>query len=212
MFSRSEFGDSPKRGLLDSPSPTREQKARQAVAEAAASAGTSKWKMQIGPGTSGNSRFKKKQPDRQHQPPPPPANEWQDDLHDKRLNKNGSDYDESSIKKSLPPLPPQEKGVSVRKQMAMKEPALIKKPESPKKPKMLPPAPPPKPLVNTGQVVLDKFGNFRLMTPPELKKGGHGDLPPLPPGAPKGLTPGKAQSYIQCLLVERESGKLFVFF
>lgn len=50
--------------MLDSPSPTREQKARQAVAEAAASANTQKWKMHIGPGTSGNSRFKKKQPER----------------------------------------------------------------------------------------------------------------------------------------------------
>lgn len=50
--------------MLDSPSPTREQKARQAVAEAAASANTQKWKMHIGAGTSGNSRFKKKQPER----------------------------------------------------------------------------------------------------------------------------------------------------
>lgn len=64
LNSRKELSESPKRSLLDSPSPTREQKARQAVAEAAASANTQKWKMHIGPGTSGNSRFKKKQPER----------------------------------------------------------------------------------------------------------------------------------------------------
>lgn len=53
------MSESPKRALMDSPSPTREQKARQAVAEAAASAG-SKWKMQIGPGVPASTRFKKK--------------------------------------------------------------------------------------------------------------------------------------------------------
>lgn len=63
----------PKRVMLDSPSPTREQKARQAVAEAAASAGTQKWKMHMGQNTQSNSsRFKKKQSDRL----PPPQAEW----------------------------------------------------------------------------------------------------------------------------------------
>lgn len=44
--------------------------------------------------------------------------------------------------------------------------------QSPKKPpKMLAPPPlPPAPKIPQGQVVLDKFGNFRLMTPPEIKK------------------------------------------
>lgn len=71
----------PKRSMLDSPSPTREQKARQAVAEAAASANTQKWKMHIGPGTSGNSRFKKKQPERSL------SSEWMGEQE--KHNKNG---------------------------------------------------------------------------------------------------------------------------
>lgn len=58
-FCSREVSESPKRSLMDSPSPTREQKARQAVAEATASAG-SKWKMQIGPGVPASTRFKKK--------------------------------------------------------------------------------------------------------------------------------------------------------
>lgn len=85
----------------------------------------------------------------------------------------GSNFDDSPspVKKSsaLPPLPPTEKAVSIRKAMAMKEPPP-KKPDSPKKSKLLVTQPPPLPKIPQGQVVLDKFGNFRLMTPPELKK------------------------------------------
>lgn len=78
------------------------------------------------------------------------------------------------MKKSMG-QPPQEKGVSVRKQMAMKEPPM-KRPESPKRlqKSLMPPLAPPGPKIPQGQVVLDKFGNFRLMTPPEMKKGKEG--------------------------------------
>ncbi|CAH1105868.1 unnamed protein product [Psylliodes chrysocephalus] len=178
--------ESPPKRILDSPSPTREQKARQAVAEATASVGgTQKWKMQIGPGTSGNSRFKKKVQDR----PPPSTSDWGMDI-EKRGKSNrslGSTADDSPPpkKSSLPPLPPTEKAVSVRKAMErLKEPPP-KKPDSPKKMK---PAPPPMNKIPQGQVVLDKFGNFRLMTPPELKKEAQlaaGRRPPEPPGRPR---------------------------
>lgn len=185
------MSDSPKRGLLDSPSPTREQRARQAVAEATASASNvNKWKMQIGaplPSGSG-SRFKKK----------PEREDWKDEqqMLEKRMilgGKNGS-FEEPVRKQATQPVPIPEKNLSIRKQMAMKEPPP-KRLDSPKKPKLLPPIPPIKPLVNPSQVVLDKFGNFRLMTPPELKKAREGEAPPLPPGAPlKGTVAGKAQS------------------
>ncbi|XP_063914100.1 uncharacterized protein DDB_G0284459 isoform X2 [Zophobas morio] len=188
---RSELSESPKRGLLDSPSPTREQKARQAVAEAAASAGSSsKWKMQITgqpPPPSSGSRFKKK----------PEREEWKEEqqMIDKRAmmsGKNGN-FEESPRKGGQPPVPSPEKNMSVRKAMAMKEPPP-KRPESPKKPKLLPPVKPMiNPLVNPGQVVLDKFGNFRLMTPPELKKG-RDDMPPLPPGRRPPEPPGRPRS------------------
>ncbi|XP_074041206.1 uncharacterized protein isoform X2 [Leptinotarsa decemlineata] len=183
---RKDRSESPKRSMLDSPSPTREQKARQAVAEAAASAGTQKWKMQIGPGTSGNSRFKKKQPER-----PVPSSEWgaEQDKH----SKNGANMDDSPpvTKKSAPAsLQPAEKAVSIRKAMAMKEPPP-KKPDSPKKPK--PMVPPSMPKIPTGQVVLDKFGNFRLMTPPEIKKS-LGEQPPFPPGRRPPEPPGRPRS------------------
>lgn len=165
--------ESPKHSLLDSPSPTREQKARQAVAEATASAGNQKWKMHIGAGTSGNSRFKKKQPERL------PSTEWLNE-QDKHAKSEPS-FDDSPPKKIVaPPVVPPEKSLSVRRVMALKEPP--KKPESPRKIKPLAPAPLPN-KIPQGQVVLDKFGNFRLMTPPELKKGN--DLPPLPPGTLK---------------------------
>lgn len=183
---RSELSDSPKRSLiLDSPSPTREQKARQAVAEATASATASgaptKWKMQIGnASSSGGSRFKKK-PEREDWP--------EEQMLDKRLSKTGDLLEESS--KKMPPLPPMpgEKNMSVRKAMALKEvpPATAKKePELPKKqPKPPPPAPQNKPLIPPGQVVLDKFGNFRLLSPTQrLQTERNDDLPPLPPGAP----------------------------
>ncbi|KAG5883059.1 hypothetical protein JTB14_010447 [Gonioctena quinquepunctata] len=179
---RKDRSESPKRAMLDSPSPTREQKARQAVAEAAASAGTQKWKMQIGPGTSGNSRFKKKQPER-----PTPSSEWA--AEQEKHNKNGANIEDSPpLPKKSAPLPPMEKAVSIRKAMAMKEPPP-KKPESPKKPKQL--APPPVSKVQQGQVVLDKFGNFRLMSPPDSKKG---DMPPLPPGRRPPEPPGRPRS------------------
>ncbi|XP_028128031.2 tetratricopeptide repeat protein 14 homolog isoform X1 [Diabrotica virgifera virgifera] len=189
-----ERSASPPKRIIDSPSPTREQKARQAVAEATASAGAQKWKMQIA-GSSGNSRFKKK-PERA-----PPASDWQSD-RDKRerererdrererereraKSSSASDDSPPPKKMSLPPLPPAEKAVSVRKAMALKEPPL-KKPESPKKLKLTPA--PPLPKIPQGQVVLDKFGNFRLISPPELKKGegtSSGRRPPEPPGRPR---------------------------
>lgn len=75
--------------MLDSPSPTREQKARQAVAEATASASASgaptKWKMQIGQPTSGSSRFKKK----------PEREDW--DEQEKRFSSKNGDLDESKV-------------------------------------------------------------------------------------------------------------------
>lgn len=180
-YSRSELSESPKRTLIDSPSPTREQKARQAVAEAAASVSAggapTKWRMQIGAATSGSSRFKKK----------PEHPEWDDD---KRLGSKNGDAEEP--KKQLGSQPPADKNMSVRKAMAMKEPQPKKEMEPPKKPKVLPPAPTTKPLITPGQVVLDKFGNFRLVTPPENKKTQDDDVPPLPPGAPpKGPYSGK---------------------
>lgn len=70
-------------------------------------------------------------------------------------------------------MPPVEKAVSVRKAMAIKEPPP-KKSESP--PKKIKPIVMPQPIMNKipqGQVVLDKFGNFRLMSPPDSKKGEH---------------------------------------
>ncbi|KAJ8917051.1 hypothetical protein NQ315_012970 [Exocentrus adspersus] len=125
--------------------------------------------MHIGAGTSGNSRFKKKQPEKM-----PSSTEW---LSEHEKHKNESSFDDSPPKKSTSALPSStEKSVSVRRAMAMKEPP--KKPESPKKSKTLVPAPLPN-KIPQGQVVLDKFGNFRLMSPPELKKGS--DVPPLPP-------------------------------
>lgn len=184
--SRSELSESPKRSMiLDSPSPTREQKARQAVAEATASAtasgAPSKWKMQIGNATAGSSRFKKK----------PEREDWGDDQPqmDKRLNKSSDIMDDS--KKTAPILPPSvEKNMSIRKAMAMKDvPLPSKKDPEPikklKQPLPLPPQPN-KPLIPPGQVVLDKFGNFRLLSPTQRLQvdRNNEDLPPLPPGAP----------------------------
>ncbi|ERL87322.1 tetratricopeptide repeat protein 14 homolog isoform X2 [Dendroctonus ponderosae] len=184
---RSDMSESPKLSLLDSPSPTREQKARQAVAEATASAG--KWKMHLAGPPPQPSRMKKKQ--QQERPPSP---HWPPELPpEKPRSRNTIGFDEmqSTSKKLLPPLPPAEKSVSVRKQMAMKEPMAKRRSQSPKKPpKMLAPPPlPPAPKIPQGQVVLDKFGNFRLMTPPEIKKSkeamGLGGRPPEPPGRPR---------------------------
>lgn len=93
--------------------------------------------------------------------------------------------------------------MSVRKAMAMKEPLPKKEMEPPKKPKVLPPAPTTKPMITPGQVVLDKFGNFRLVTPPDNKKPGEDDLPPLPPGAPpKGSYAGNFFLFVFSLLRE----------
>lgn len=172
-FNRSELSESPKRSLLDSPSPTREQKARQAVAEATAASGAPKWKMQIGSATAGSSRFKKK----------PEREEWIEE-NEKRVNKNGDIEDSrKNLASVAPPIP--EKNGNVRKMMAMKEPTPKKPPESELLKKLKPAPPAPKPVIPPGQVVLDKFGNFRLMTPPkETNRGSDDDLPPLPPGAP----------------------------
>lgn len=172
---RSEMSESPKRSIsMGSPSPTREQKARLAVAEATASANSmqSKWKMQIGAATSGSSRFKKK----------PEREDYLDEREtvDKRLSKNGDLEPRKGGRGGSP-----EKNMSVRKAMAMKEqPKKPPEPEPVKKPKPPPPAPAPKPLIPQGPVVLDKFGNFRLMTPPKDTKLHGDDMPPLPPGAP----------------------------
>jgi hypothetical protein len=163
------------------------------------------------PSTSSGSgsRFKKK-PDRE---------EWKEEqqMMDKRAmmaGKNGT-FEESPRKGGgQQPVPSPEKNMSVRKAMAMKEPPP-KRPDSPKKPKLMPPVPQIKPLVNPGQVVLDKFGNFRLMTPPELKKGREGDMPPLPPGAPpKGPVAGRAQSFdgwLKLLFVNAVGSFFFLF-
>ncbi|XP_022905543.1 tetratricopeptide repeat protein 14 homolog isoform X2 [Onthophagus taurus] len=182
---RSELSDSPKR-LMDSPSPTREQKARQAVAEASAASGVPKWKMQIGQATAGSSRFKKK----------PEREDWHDDSEkQQRLSKNG-ELDMGGSSKKIAPVPPpmsDEKMGGLRKPMSMKD-TVSKKTESELLKKLRPAPPgPPKPVIPPGQVVLDKFGNFRLMTPPkEMSRGSEPDLPPLPAGAPpKGSFAGR---------------------
>ncbi|XP_031344826.1 tetratricopeptide repeat protein 14-like isoform X3 [Photinus pyralis] len=153
--------ESSKRSMgLDSPSPTREQKARQAVAEATASAnasgGPTKWKMQIGNATAGSSRFKKK----------PEREDWSEEqMLDKRISK---DMMEESSKKSATLPPPPDKSANVRKGMAVKD------------------APPPAKKdadLSSKKVVLDKFGNFRLLSP-RMQPDRSEDLPPLPPGAP----------------------------
>lgn len=168
--------------LIDSPSPTREQKARQAVAEATATATASgaptKWKMQVGSSMAAStSRFKRKA-DR---------DEWLEET-DKRGSKNGRDELDDSPKRSVV-IPSVDKNVSVRKAMAMKEGGTTKKDsESKKNVKVPAPIAMPKPIIPQGQVVLDKFGNFRLMTPPKDGRG-HDELPPLPPGAPPKTAP-----------------------
>lgn len=182
--------DSPKRSL-DSPSPTREQKARQAVAEAAASVAAigGKWKMQIGAAQAGSSRFKKK----------PEREEWVDE-QEKRLQqqqKNDDLLDDPLKKINLQqPPPPIEKNVNVRKAMALKEPQQPpkKEVEALKKPKGLPVAPTTNPNIAPGQVVLDKFGNFRLVTPQENKKPGD-EHPPLPPGGPPKAYGGRCRDH-----------------
>nr|CAH7740976.1 unnamed protein product [Callosobruchus chinensis] len=204
---------SPRRGgaVTDSPSPTREQKARQAVAEAAASA---KWKMHIGAAQPSASRFKRKSAlGGSGQPPPPgtsPPGAGQPSSHDwlgEQEKRKSSSYDSPppTKKGSLPPLPPTEKAVSVRKVMAMKEPPLppahkkgnasSESPPLPPSKKSSKPSPAPTaPKIPQGQVVLDKFGNFRLMTPPELKKAGSSEAPPLPPGRRPPEPPGRPRS------------------
>lgn len=168
------MSESPKRSMsMGSPSPTREQKARLAVAEATASANNmqGKWKMQIGAATSGSSRFKKK----------PEREDWCDDREpEKRNSKNGDGEPRKGRGGSV------EKNMSVRKAMAMKEqPKKPPEPEPIKKIKPPPPTTAPKPIIPPGPVVLDKFGNFRLMTPPKDTSKLHGDdMPPLPPGGP----------------------------
>nr|CAI5870370.1 unnamed protein product [Callosobruchus analis] len=208
---------SPRRGgaVTDSPSPTREQKARQAVAEAAASA---KWKMHIGAAQSSASRFRRKGAlgGSGGQPPPPgtsppgagqPSMSSSHDWLGEQEKRKSSSYDSPppTKKGSLPPLPPTEKAVSVRKVMAMKEPPLppaqkkgsasSESPPLPPSKKSSKPSPAPSaPKIPQGQVVLDKFGNFRLMTPPELKKAGSADAAPLPPGRRPPEPPGRPRS------------------
>ncbi|XP_050308576.1 tetratricopeptide repeat protein 14 homolog isoform X2 [Anthonomus grandis grandis] len=193
--SKRDLSESPKHSRLDSPSPTREQKARQAVAEAAA-ASSGKWKMHIGaggmppasapPSTSGRPKKKQERP---------PSPDWPPELPQEKTGRSRNSFDEHSKKASLPPLPPTDKNVSVRKQMALKEPPVKRRSPSPSpppkralKPLAAPPMPP-GPKIPQGQVVLDKFGNFRLMTPPEMKKRREGmpsgSRPPEPPGRPR---------------------------
>ncbi|KAK9738006.1 Tetratricopeptide repeat [Popillia japonica] len=178
---RSELSESPKRSLLDSPSPTREQKARQAVAEATAASGAPKWKMQIGSATAGSSRFKKK----------PEREEWLEE-NEKRINKNGDMEDPRKPVAPMPSAPPDKNG-SVRKMMAMKEPTPKKPPESELLKKLKPAPPAPKPVIPPGQVVLDKFGNFRLMTPPKETNRGR-SKPPEPPGRPRSGSRSRSRS------------------
>ncbi|XP_066255319.1 tetratricopeptide repeat protein 14 homolog [Euwallacea similis] len=184
---RSDMSESPKHMLLDSPSPTREQKARQAVAEATSAA--SKWKMHLAGGPAPPpARLKKKQI--QERPPSP---DWPPELPPEKPRARNS-FDEAPTSSKKLGGVQQEKGVSVRKQMAMKEPALKRMDSPPKRALMKPlaaPPLPPGPKIPQGQVVLDKFGNFRLMTPPEMKKvregigAASGSRPPEPPGRPR---------------------------
>lgn len=143
-----------------------------------------KWKMQIGAATAGSSRFKKK----------PEREEWGEE-QDKRLQRKSDDMmDDPNRRDILQPQLSAEKDISVRKAMAMKESQLPpkKEPEPIKqKPKGLPVAPTTNPMIAPGQVVLDKFGNFRLVTPQENKKPPGEEQPPLPPGAPPKAYGGK---------------------
>ncbi|KAF5306630.1 hypothetical protein FQA39_LY08819 [Lamprigera yunnana] len=184
---RVDFSEGSKRSMaMDSPSPSREQKARQAVAEATATAsasgGPTKWKMQIGNATSGSSRFKKK----------PEREDYSDEqILDKRMGKINSEVHEDSNSKKVAPPPPSsgEKSIATKKAGVTKEisASLKKEIEMASKKIKLPPIMPmqPKPLVPPGQVVLDKFGNFRLLSPAtRMQTERSDDLPPLPPGAP----------------------------
>ncbi|XP_049822779.1 tetratricopeptide repeat protein 14 homolog isoform X3 [Aethina tumida] len=179
--------ESPRRGaaaddLLQSPSPTREQKARQTVADAAASAG--KWKMHIGPGTSGKNGSMDESPIhgrggmKSHQMPPTAAEKAQSVR--KQMEKTMKDVPGTSNKQRAIETPPIPMGIppGIAKKLGVKGPLLA-------------PVAPPKPMIPSGPVVLDKFGNFRLMTPPEMKKH---DQPPLPPGRRPPEPPGRPRS------------------
>lgn len=137
--------------------------------------------MQIGNASAGSSgsRFKKK----------PEREDWSEEhLMDKRSSKS-TDLLEEAKKATVPSssLPAMEKNVSIRKAMALKEPLppIKKDYEALRRPKITLPIQPNKPLIPPGQVVLDKFGNFRLLSPAQrLHVERHDDMPPLPPGAP----------------------------
>lgn len=167
-----------------------------------------KWKMQIGNATAGSSRFKKR----------PEREDWSEE-QEKRLQMKGDDIVEDPSKNSIAaaaalqqPSPAADKNMSVRKAMAMKEPqppplpSSKKEPEPLRKPKGLPVAPTTNPMIAPGQVVLDKFGNFRLVTPPENKKPGGDGQPPLPPGAPPKAYAGKC--FFVFLLTQRKTPML----
>lgn len=188
-YSRSDRSESeePKHVIMDSPSPTREQKARQTVAEASSASGvsTGKWKMQIG-SVQGSSRFKKR-PEKdewmEHEEREKPSRNDRNDRERDRDRDRERDRDIDKPKSSAPPLP-EEKGISIRKAMAMKEPPPKRELPLPDPPKPKPKPITKQPIIQPGQVVLDKFGSFRLLSP-SAKKMPDDDMPPLPPGEPK---------------------------
>lgn len=170
MFYRNE-AESPKVSLY-SPSPTREQKARQAVAEATASVSAigGKWKMQIGAATAGSSRFKRR-----------PDDDWTGEQEKRFENRNENVLEESANKREVLHAQSSAEGSIKESQSSPKKDVELLKQKS----KGLPVAPTTNPMIAPGQVVLDKFGNFRLVTPAETKKIAGGEQAPLSSGPPK---------------------------
>lgn len=141
------------------------------VAEATASVSGmgAKWKMQVGTSVAGGSRFKKR-----------PEGEWTGETKPSVSSKNEETFERDVFH-------PNESNGAVRKASVVKE-STQKQQEPPPPPpqpqpskqqvseavvqksKGLPVAPTTNPMIAPGQVVLDKFGNFRLVTPEENKK------------------------------------------
>lgn len=156
-------------------SPTREQKAPQEVADASASVsgmGT-KWKMQVGTSVAGGLRFKKQTEkestgEQEKQPPAPTKTDSALERNIFHPNKN---------KKTVRKVLFMKKGQRASFNKVMSEPVMPR-------PKILPVASTTNPLVAPRQVVLDKFGNFRLVSPPASKKptgGGQSTFVTVPP-------------------------------